>query len=167
MSTTPTTRYAARTEVDPKRTREEIERLLERYGATTFSYTARPMDNYAAIEFELRGHAYRLYVRYPATTDRSVTHDGAGRRRPNIQAVEKARDQIVRQRWRALKLYINATLEAVTSGVTTMDEALFAHLVIPDTARRTMYEFLEDTRDEIARTGAPPALPAPRDDRRS
>jgi hypothetical protein len=153
-------RYAARTEVDPTKTRAEIEQLLARYHATSFAYYTRDEDNYAAIEFELGGQTYRLHVRYPSRKDHEITHDSRGYRRTELQA-ERAREQVIRQRWRALRLFVHATLEAVTAGITTLQEALFAHLLLPD--RRSMYEFMQDSVGVIAETGAPPALPAPRD----
>lgn len=157
---TTTKRYAQNTTVTPAQSRAEIERLLARYKATEFAYASRPGE-YDAIEFEINGLRYRFYVRHPAKNDRDALYDGRGARRSPVQE-GKAREQIVRQRWRALKLYINATLEAVTSGVTTMQEALFSHLVLPDGS--TMLDFMQDNLETL-REGTPPALPAPRDRR--
>lgn len=64
----------------------------------------------------------------------------------------------MRQRWRALALVIKAKLEAIESGITTVDAEFLAHLVLPD--GRTYGEFALPQIDEVYRSGAmPPLLP--------
>ena len=42
------------------------------------------------------------------------------------------RGQACRQRWRALLLIIRAKLEAVESGITTLESEFLANIVLPD-----------------------------------
>jgi len=73
-----------------------------------------------------------------------------------------------RQRWRAVALYIKATLEAVASGIVSLEQALLAHALLPDGT--TVGQWAEPQIAESYRQGrmppqlpgfAPPALPAP------
>ena len=47
-------------------------------------------------------------------------------------AQQAAWEQVCRQRWRALLLIIRAKLEAVASGITTLENEFLANIVLPD-----------------------------------
>src|SRR6266567_2106463 len=57
------TRYAEGTDVSPARSRAEIERLLEQYGATGFAYGMEA--DYAAILFRMKSRHIRMTLTYP------------------------------------------------------------------------------------------------------
>ena len=108
------TRYAAKTTVPVARSRDEIERVLGRYGADAFGYawdTGR-----SVITFRAQGRHIRFALEIPP------------------EAQEE------RQRWRALLLVIKAKLEAVESGITDFEEEFLAHVVLPD--NRTVGDWL-------------------------
>lgn len=54
------------------------------------------------------------------------------RQRRTDAQVEKAYEQAVRQRWRALALMVKAKLEAVEAEIATFEEEFLAHIVLPD-----------------------------------
>jgi hypothetical protein len=124
-----TTRYAATTDVTADRSRSEIERTLQRYGARSFMYGWD--DDRAVLGFVAGGRQVRFVLPMPDRNDRSITHTPSTKVRRSEKAIAEAFDQAVRQRWRALALVIKAKLEAVQAGIVTFDEEFLAHLVLP------------------------------------
>lgn len=123
------TRYAERTEVASDRSRTEIERTLQRYGATAFAYGWT--GHQAAITFEMSGRRIRFLLPLPSRADPAFTRTTTGRER-TAAAADREYEQAVRQRWRALALVIKAKLEAVAAGITTLQDEFLAHTVLPD-----------------------------------
>lgn len=121
--------YAERTEVTSERSRAEIERTLRRYQATGFAYGWN--HDTATVMFEMEGRRIRFLLPLPDRKAREFTRTPTGRDRSG-PAVEKAYEQAVRQRWRALSLVILAKLEAVEAGITTIHDEFLAHIVLPD-----------------------------------
>jgi hypothetical protein len=123
-------RYATRTQVSSERSRAEIERTLQRYGADSFGYGWEGPR--AVVGFRLRGRMIRLTVPLPDKHDErfALTPTGRRRRRPEQALVEW--ELACRQRWRALALIIKAKLEAVECGVTTLEEEFLAYTLLPD-----------------------------------
>lgn len=103
--------YAETTKVPIDQSRTEIERTLQRYGATRFAYFTE--TGKAIVVFEAKDRRLRFDLPVPAG--------------------ESEKDkQSARQKWRALLLCIKAKLESVTSGIETFEEAFLAHVVMPD-----------------------------------
>lgn len=106
--------YAARTSVPVDRTRSEIERLLERHGATGFAYGTTAGS--AMLAFEMRSRRLRFLVPMPA---------------PNKTRTDLAKVQAeIRRRYRALLLVLKAKLEAVESQIVAFDSEFLAHIMI-------------------------------------
>lgn len=82
----------------------------------------------AILAFRLNGRAVRINVPMPPESAFELT-DG-GRRRSPLQA-ERAREQVQRQRWRALSLIVRAKLEAIELGAATLEEEFLSGLVLP------------------------------------
>ncbi len=123
-------RYAVNTEVTSDRSRSEIESTLRRYGAMKFAYGWT--DEEATVLFELVGRRVLFRLPLPNRNDRVFTHTpGRGQRR-DPAAAEREWEKAQRQRWRALALVIKAKLEAVDSGITTVEQEFLAHIVLPD-----------------------------------
>lgn len=123
-------RYAENTAVSSEKSRNEIERTLTRYGAEGFLYGWQGSS--AVIAFEMAGRSVKFVLPLPAkdSPEFTCTPSRGTRRRP--EAVEQVYEQAVRQRWRALALVIKAKLEAVESGITTLEDEFMAHIVLPD-----------------------------------
>lgn len=124
--------YAAQTEVSSDRSRAEIERTLERYGATGFMYGWQETN--AIIAFQMRGKMVKFLLPLPNKQDQQFTHwrPGGGhtlKPKPPNQALA-AWEQACRQKWRALSLCIKAKLESVESGIVTFEKEFLAHFVL-------------------------------------
>ncbi len=126
-------RYAERTEVPSSRSRDEIERTLQRYGATAFAYGWQEHD--ATIMFEIRTPRGIRRVRFrlplPDRNAPEFTETPTGRER-SASAAAQEYDRATRQRWRALALVIKAKLEAVAAGISSIEDEFLANICLPD-----------------------------------
>lgn len=138
-------RYAEGTSVPVDRSRVEVERILERYGASGFGYAwdrreeracaqasckGRPLEDceqrhgwlvktwareLVHVTFKLKERVVRLDVPMPT----------------ELEAGSRAKlDAATRQRWRALVLVLKAKLEAVESGISTLEQEFLANMVM-------------------------------------
>ncbi len=123
--------YAQNTEVSVEKSKQEIERLVSKYGAKSFVYGWDDDGNRAVVQFDASDRRVRFVIPVPRITDREITHTPKGRVRSRPQA-QKEHQQAQRRSWRALVLIIKAKLEAVESNVTTFEEEFLAHIVLPD-----------------------------------
>lgn len=123
------TRYAANTTVSQGRSVEEIQRTLIRYGAEEFVFGLRGSEG--LIEFVASGRRIRFVVQLPSKDDAEFTRTETGRPRKG-DAAFKAWEQVWRQRWRALSLWVKAALEAIETEIATFDEVFLAHIVLPN-----------------------------------
>jgi hypothetical protein len=103
--------YASQTKVPVDQTRNEIERVLARYGASKFAYFSE--QGRAIIVFEAEDRRLRFDLPLP---------EGVGERD----------NQRRRQKWRALLLAIKSKLESVASEIETFEAAFLAHVVLPN-----------------------------------
>lgn len=126
------TRYAEKTEVTSARSRDEIERTLERYGADQFLYGWKDTD--AVVGFRMEGRQVQFVLPLPSKADPAFTeYDSGGKRWTRTEdAARKLYEQAVRQRWRALALVIKAKLEAVESGIAIFEDEFMANIVLPN-----------------------------------
>ena len=126
-------RYAADTTVGADRSKAEIERLLERYGADRFM--SGWGDGQAFLGFRCRDRMVKFVLPLPDRDDDEFRTTPTGRSRRGSRGenqAQKAHEQEVRRRWRALALVIKAKLEAVETGITTFESEFLAHIVMPD-----------------------------------
>lgn len=146
--------YAQRTEVGSDRSRSEIERTLQRYGATAFAYGWEGQT--ATVMFVLGGRRIRFNLPLPDRNAREFTHTpGQGRPR-SAEARGREYEQAVRQRWRALALVIKAKLEAVEAGISTVEEEFLSWTVLPD--GRTVGQAIAPQIESAYATGRMPSL---------
>ena len=147
-------RYATDTAVSSGQSRAEIERILRRYGSTAFAYVTEARR--AQVAFEIAGRRVVLRLALPDPEDREFRFTPARRFERSDAEREKAYEQAVRQRWRALALVIKAKLEAVDAGITTIEDEFLAHIAIPGAG--TVGEWLRPRLDEVYRGNELPAL---------
>lgn len=151
-------RYAAGTDVTPDRSRAEIERVLERYGADEFQYTVGRAR--AQIAFLMHDRLVQLLLPLPAKDDPKYLRTPTGRARDRASdAALSAWEQDVRQAWRALSLVIKAKLEAVEAGIVTFEQEWAMHFVLPDGS--TVAERVLPGIEQAYATGDVPALLPP------
>lgn len=151
-------RFAEKTTVSSEASRMEIERTLDRYGATQFAYGRDSRT--AMIAFELKGRSILFRLPLPDRTGREFTHarvNGSSTTQLRTQKQQEAAfEQAVRQRWRALLLIIKAKLEAVAAGVVTIEDEFLAQTLLPD--KSTVGDWAREQVDEAYRTGGMPSL---------
>ena len=133
--------YASGTKIEPPQTRMDIERTLQRYGATSFSWHIEQRK--ASLQFQIGKPVDRI-VRF------KVPFPGEDDARAKRQT---------RERWRALLLCIKAKLESVDSGIESFEEAFLAHVVTPDGT--TIYEHIQGPLSVAYKEGRALALPPP------
>ena len=151
-------RYAERTSVQKDRSLAEIEATLTRYGAQQFAYGWNG-DN-AMVGFAVRGRQIKLVIPLPDRNSRAFTHTPQTRQVRSASAAQEAYEQAVRQRWRALALYVKATLEAVEAGILTFEDAFLAYTALPGGA--TVGQWMQPQLEHTYQTGQfPPLLPMP------
>lgn len=150
-------RYAANTTVSADRSRAEIERTLQRYGAEQFLYGWD--QEFAVIGFRMEGRYIRFKLAMPDKNDEQFILTPAKRRPRAPEDQLKEWEKACRQRWRALLLLVKAKLEAVESGITTFPAEFLAHTLLPD--GKTVGELVEPQVQLAYETGqmAPLLLP--------
>lgn len=154
-------RYAEDTSVSADRSRAEIERILQRYGASAFSYGWE--GNQAAIAFKAQNRLIRFLLPLPDKDAHEFQFTPAKRQRRTPEQAQAAWEQATRQRWRALALAIKAKLEAVEAGITTFEDEFLAHIVLP--SGQSVGQWLSPQLEAAYQSGRmPPLLPGPRDD---
>jgi len=103
----------------------------------------------------MAGRQVRIQVPMPDRKDKQFWKTDTGRDRSESAAL-KEWEQACRQRYRALALVVKAKLEAVESGITTLEEEFMAHLVLP--GGQTVGQRLLPEIDHAQRSGELPAL---------
>jgi hypothetical protein len=158
-------KFAEGTTVPVERSRGEIERTLARYKATGFMYGSQ--GDRAMIAFELQGRRYRMDLLYPGLEEFSEQRPVVNqytRKRTREEAQEEAQEKEKQRLWRGLALLVKAKLEAVSSGITTLEEELLPYTVMP--SGETVSEWLEPQLEEVYRSGQMPSMLAPHPRRR-
>lgn len=118
--------FARNTQVTEARSRDEIERLLMRYGADEFGYVTRATE--AIVGFVYRGVRVQMTIPLPDRDAAEFTRTPSrGTTRTNSQAF-KAWDAEKRRRWRSLCAVIKALLIGVDDGVLTFEEAFMPYI---------------------------------------
>jgi hypothetical protein len=145
--------YASGTSVPSDRTRVEIERTLQRFGATSFAYAWE--DDTAMIGFKIAGRMVRMTLPLPDMNDPTIRLTPAGRNRTETQ-VKEAWAGEERRRWRALLLVIKAKLTAVQDGISTIEREFMADVILPD--GQTVGAWLGPQIEKAYDRGTMPAL---------
>ena len=146
-------KFAEDTTVDVPRSQVELERTFQRYGARKFM---RGWDgDKAFLLFELGNRRIQMVVPMPRRDDFELTRRGKQR---NANSALNAYEQACRQRWRAVNLVVKAKLEAVDSGISTIEQEFLAHIVLP--SGQTVGGWLQPQIEAAYKNGTmPPLLP--------
>jgi hypothetical protein len=121
--------YAADTTVPVDRSKQEIEHILQRYGATEFASGWR--SDKAMMQFRMSDRIVRFTLELPQQEEFKMTAGKFPRKRTEGQ-IFAAMQQAQRQRWRALALAIKAKLESVASKIEEFDTAFMGQIVMPN-----------------------------------
>lgn len=146
--------YAQNTTVTADKSRAEIERTLQRYGADQFMYGWD--DARAMIMFRMGGRQIKFLLPMPDKNSREFTHTpGRGQKRTESQAYTEW-EKACRQKWRALALVIKAKLEAVESGIAIFEDEFMANIILPN--GKTVSDFMLPQIQSAYDTGNMPKL---------
>lgn len=144
-------KYAENTTVSSELSRLEIEKVLIRYGAEGFAYAI--VKDQAFIGFCMNGKQVKFVLPLPSKNDFQLTPTGRVR---TESSQYDAWVQACRQRWRALKLVIQAKLEAVECGISVFEDEFMAHIVLP--GGDTVGEFMRPQIEQAYLSGSVPKL---------
>lgn len=148
------TKFAADTSVSSEQSRGEIERTLQRYGASQFMYGWD--GDRAVVGFRMEGRNIRFILPMPDRNAQEFWFTPARKNKRSEAQAHTAWEQATRQRWRALALVIKAKLEAVESGITEFEDEFGMHILLPD--GRTVSEFMRPQIEEAYAKGTMPSM---------
>lgn len=121
--------YAKGTKVPVGRSRDEIERVLEKVGADAIGIMRDSAS--AKVAFRLNGRHYVISLLNPAEGPRA--------------------EQVQRERWRQLLLLLKAKMVAIATGITTPEAEFLAHAMLP--TGDTLAEHLHEHPEQLTTTG--------------
>ena len=112
----------------------------------------------AVIGFSLANRQIRFVLPLPDKQEQKFWFTPERRTKRSEKQAYEAWEQACRSRWRALYLIIKAKLEAVESGISTIEREFFYDIVLPD--GKTVGEFMAPQIETAYKTGEmPPLLP--------
>lgn len=148
--------YAEKTNVTVAKSKADIEELIQKAGAGQF--VSGYKDNMAVIGFSLDDRQIRFILPLPDKQDEKFWYTPERRNKRSEQQAYAAWEQSCRSKWRSLYLIIKAKLEAVESGISTIEREFFYDIVLPD--GKTVGEWFAPQLDQAYQTGnMPPMLP--------
>ena len=121
--------YAQNTSVSTDKSRFEIERNLSKYGATEFGYM-NGADR-SVIVFKIANRVVRITLPLPNKSDKQFQPKRLRYGLSKDERVTIAWEQACRSSWRALSLVIKAKLEAVATGISTVEREFLSDVVLP------------------------------------
>ena len=145
--------YADKTTVSTEKSRAEIERTLQKYGADQFMYGWD--KNKAVIGFRMVERQIKFILPMPDKTSRAFTHTPTGKARKE-SAIYTEWEQACRQKWRALSLVIKAKLEAVEAEIAIFEDEFMANIVLPNGS--TVSQFMLPQITQAYESGTMPKL---------
>lgn len=149
--------YAAKTSATRAATTAELEKILSKYGCTSF-YTGTG-DGHAVIAFQVGGLNVLMRIALPDVNEKRFTHTptGLARRRDGAHAEHQS---ALRATWRALLLLVKAKLVAVDQGVTTIEQEFLPHILLPG-GETFGDHILPQIHAAYAAGEVPPLMPGP------
>lgn len=146
--------YAVNTSVSIAKTKADIEELIQKAGASQFVSGYR--DNLAVIGFSLSDRQIRFVLPLPEKNSPEFQLTPGRKQKRSEEQAYAAWEQSCRSRWRSLFLVIKAKLEAVDSGISTIEREFFYDIVLPN--GKTVGELMAPQIEDAYTTGKMPAL---------
>ncbi len=140
------------TTVSADRSKAEVREILLRYGATQFGIMEE--NGRAIVMFQVQGRLVRLEVPLPDRTDSAMTKAGKYLRAGTAAALS-FHDQEERRLWRATRAWIFGQVEAIESGIRTLEEVFLADILLPSGER-----FADWAAPQLERTVQAGEMPA-------
>ena len=149
--------YAQGTEVPVGRSRDEIERILARFGATGHIWARDDEERRVTIAFKRQQRAYKFIIKLPDLQGFRYTPKMEWERTPKQMA--DMCDAETRRRFRSLANYIKALMDAIDTGILTAEEALLPYQVLP--SGETVYQRAQAQLDRGLEVNLAIALQSP------
>ena len=146
--------YAVNTSVSIAKTKADIEELIQKAGASQFVSGNR--DNLAVIGFSLSDRQIRFVLPLPEKNSPEFQLTPGRKQKRSEEQAYAAWEQSCRSRWRSLFPVIKAKLEAVDSGISTIEREFFYDIVLPN--GKTVGELMAPQIEDAYTTGKMPAL---------
>jgi hypothetical protein len=143
--------YANNTTISSELSRLEIEKVLIRYGAENFAYATS--SGRALIGFTMYNRQVKFLLPLPKKEEFTKTETGRNR---TENSQYEAWEQACRQRWRALKLVIQAKLEAVECGISIFEDEFMSNIVLP--GGQTVGDFMKPQIEKAYLNGTIPSM---------
>lgn len=124
--------YASGTAVSEEKSRQEIERMLQRWGATEFGVLTSWERNEAVIAFRHRAIQIRMCIPMPDKNDPRYSKTKTGKWTRSPESARQVFEGEVRRRWRCLCLALKAKMVAVEDGITTFEREFLPYMVTSD-----------------------------------
>ena len=148
--------YAEKTSVSVSKTKSDIEELIQKAGADQFVSGFK--NDIAVIGFTLENRQIRFLLPLPDKNDKSFWYTPERKNKRSEEQAYAAWEQACRSKWRALYLIVKAKLEAVESGISTVEREFFYDIVLPD--GQTVGEYMAPQIETAYTKGVmPPMLP--------
>lgn len=148
--------YAEKTTVSVAKSKADIEDMVQRAGAGQF--VSGYKDNLAVIGFTMADRQIRFILPLPSKDEKQFWYTPERRNKRSDEQAYAAWEQACRSKWRSLFLIIKAKLEAVESGISTVEREFFYDIVLPD--GKTVGEWMAPQLEAAYESGKmPPLLP--------
>lgn len=148
--------YAGKTTVSVAKTKAEIEELIAKAGANQF--VSGYSQNIALIGFTLDRRQIRFALPLPDKMETRFWYTPERKNKRSKEQAISAWEQECRSKWRALFLIIKAKLEAVESGISTVEREFFYDIVLPSGV--TVGQYMAPQIQNAYESGTmPPMLP--------
>ncbi len=120
-------KYAEGTSVPVERSKQQIEAMLKKYGATQTMFAEDSQAGQVVIQFVANQRSVRFRLTLPDKNSEQYTEQRYYRGRTVLVA---SYDADCRQKWRALWLCIKGKFEAVENGISIFEDEFLANIVI-------------------------------------
>lgn len=145
-------KYASNTTVSVGKSKDEIERMIVRFGAKQFMTGID--GNRAFVCFVFENRAIKREIKLPPQSDFAMTP--AGKRERSREDMIKHWEQACRQKWRALALSIKGKLVSIDEGVSTFEDEFLAYTCLPN--GETVSIWLQPQINKTIESGKMPKL---------
>jgi hypothetical protein len=143
--------FAKQTQVSVEKSQMEIRRILSKYGAGGF--LLGEIEGFAMIGFSIANRQIKMTLRLPSPKEKRFVEDSRGYDRADHVA-RRHWEGACRQQWRALRLLILAKLEAIESGIKTVDEEFLPYIVVKGDT--TVADLLVPRIEQMQKSGSLP-----------
>jgi len=144
--------YAKGTTVDISTSKAEIEDILLKYGCDDMVMRTNNKLNIGYVMFEYAGRAYRFEIEMPNREEFKRTPKGRVR---DKAAVDKAWRAAGKERWRALKMFVYMTLEAIELGIVTFEQVMMPFMLTDDSGETIYEKFAPEIKQVKSSNGLP------------